>query len=105
MPCIRCGRRGRTVAAHVRLDGDGGTALKPSDDHLLPLCCSLFEIEGCHEYQHRLGERSFYAEIGIDPVAIAAALYAVSGDDAAGAIIVSQTRQRRGYVFPEERDE
>jgi hypothetical protein len=37
--CWNCGRRdGTVVAAHIRWGLAGGTALKPSDDLVVPLC-------------------------------------------------------------------
>ena len=66
--CVRCvalGRRQptRTVAAHVKSKGAGGTW-----EDLIPLCFS------CHLHQHACGIETFEAEIGIDLVAMAAAL-------------------------------
>jgi hypothetical protein len=37
-PCAKCGRPGPSHAAHMRCLKGGGTGLKPSDYHAIPLC-------------------------------------------------------------------
>lgn len=75
-PCISCGLDNRCEAAHIRIsrgrDTGGGTALKPSDNLVTPLCV------GCHREQHAGSEVQFWEAIGIDPFLVAAKLYAVS---------------------------
>lgn len=56
---------GRIEAAHVRRGTEGGTSLKPTDFHAIPLCSAA------HAEQHRLGEVSFERRYGIDMKAIA----------------------------------
>lgn len=51
------------VAAHVRILGSGGIALKPSDFRTVPLC------NNCHQYQHKIGEVSFW-EVHVQKVVI-----------------------------------
>lgn len=51
-----------TEAAHVRIGGDGGMSLKPSDWRTVPLCGHDSDSEGHHAQQHRLGERVFWEE-------------------------------------------
>lgn len=74
LPCLKCGAPAPSEAAHIRIGTDGGTGLKPSDKFAAPLChrCHIAE-------QHQRGERSFWGELGIDPLDVAARLYAVSG--------------------------
>ena len=43
--------------AHIRLGGLGGTALKPPDDCVVPLCHKH------HAEQHRVGERTFWSKV------------------------------------------
>jgi hypothetical protein len=49
-----------TEAAHVRIGGDGGMALKPSDWRTVPLCGADDDWMGHHAYQHQIGERPFW---------------------------------------------
>ena len=65
-----CG--GKIEAAHVRMCGDGGMALKPGDDRVVPLCARH------HQIQHQIGERRFWHEQRIDPLKLAAELWAAS---------------------------
>jgi hypothetical protein len=37
-------------------------------------------FEGCHARQHRIGELSFWAALGVDPINLSARLWAVTGD-------------------------
>lgn len=77
MPCMIC--RGQTddplemdhqsEAAHVRIGGDGGMGLKPSDYRSVPLC----HIH--HRSQHVSGERTFWRDVaGRDPNTVIAGL-------------------------------
>ena len=52
------------VAAHVRIGGDGGMGLKPSDYRAVPLT----ELE--HRRQHAVGERTFWRDAGVDPLRV-----------------------------------
>lgn len=52
-------------AAHVRIGADGGTSLKPGDDHAISLCTAH------HAQQHMIGERSFAAMHGLDLAVLA----------------------------------
>jgi len=47
-------------AHHVRLFGDGGTGLKPSDFRTVPICAAQ------HATLHNMGERSFWKANDID---------------------------------------
>lgn len=67
--CSFCGHMGTErnpiEAAHVRLGTRGGTALKPADRWAVSLCAD------CHARQHRIGERSFWRPLGINPKILA----------------------------------
>ena len=56
LPCEICGKEGNTEGAHQRLDGLGGTAMKPPDDATLPLCHE-------HHLQEGTGWRTFYLKM------------------------------------------
>ncbi len=75
-------------AAHIRYGDAGyrkkrtGKGQKPDDAWTVPLTPSE------HRDQHSTNEREWWAEHGIDPLAVAQALYSVSGQrDAAIAIL------------------
>ena len=76
-PCISCGEDVGCDAAHVRMGTpdkpNAGVGAKPDDMYTLPLCRS------CHltgaESQHHVGERKFWHDVGIDPIATCRALY------------------------------
>jgi hypothetical protein len=90
LPCVACGRKGPSEAAHVRCGTDGGTGIKPSDRYSVSLC------RGCHDTQHAWGELSFWAAKRIDPLDVALRLWTVSGDVEAGERIVFRARQNIG---------
>ena len=89
LPCIVCRERTETEeAAHVRMrdpeiakQGPGHSS-KSHDFYTVPLCGQH------HRDQHAMGEREFWDEAGIDPVKKALALYAHTGDHAAGCRII-----------------
>lgn len=78
-------------AAHVRMVREGkpgGMGVKPSDKWTVPLTAEQ------HDKQtNRGGERGFWACLGIDPIDLAARLYAVTGDDAAATAIIRSVRR------------
>ncbi len=51
--------------AHVRIGTGAGIAQKPDDWHTVSLC------KQCHQRQHQVGERTFWASAAIDPNALA----------------------------------
>lgn len=55
MPCVITGAR-PVVPAHIRWNSDGGTALKPSDDRVVPLTDEM------HKLQHQIGELTFWSD-------------------------------------------
>lgn len=67
-PCLLAGKpghvcSGRIQFAHVRMEGDGGMGLKPSDSRGLPMC------ENAHLWdQHVKGEKAFEAKWGVNLV-------------------------------------
>lgn len=60
--CLACETSERSQAAHVRMGHKGGMGQKPSDYRTLPLC------HRCHSRQHQIGEESFWAELGKNPL-------------------------------------
>ena len=64
MPCtIYDCNKTPSEPAHIRLGGTGGTALKPPDDMVVPLC------HHHHAEQHRIGERTFWSKVfAADPL-------------------------------------
>ncbi|MGR7993890.1 hypothetical protein [Xanthobacter sp. ZOL 2024] len=64
-------------AAHLRFSEDafgkvGPGQAKPSDEWVLPLTHEE------HMRQHDMGEREFWAELGIEPLKIAQQIYGIS---------------------------
>ena len=94
--CVSCHKWPPSEPAHVRIMGDGGMGRKPSDSFVVPLCASVLGREGCHAKQHRVGERTFWANSRIDPHKLAEALWNVSGDIEAGNRIVFRARMGSG---------
>lgn len=88
--CLCCGERGRVEAAHVRKGTDGGTGTKPSDRFAVPL------LPHCHSRQHRVGEVTFWGELGVDPLNVALRLWTVSGDTDAGIRVIEKNLLGRG---------
>lgn len=77
LPCILSGRPAE--AAHIRYaDAKHGKPItgmgqKPHDKYTVPLCPELHRLlKGC---QHDSDERAWWAQFGIDPIAVALALY------------------------------
>ena len=87
LPCVRCGCV-PSQPAHVRTGTDGAAGVTPSDRYTVPLCAI------CHlQHQHVVGELTFWAELGIDPLDLAFALWEKSGDLAAGERLIFRTQQ------------
>jgi hypothetical protein len=72
----------------VRVGTDGATGRKPSDKYTLPLC------KACHAEQHRVGELSFYASLGIDVLDTTFGLWTITGNNEAGDRLIFRARQR-----------
>jgi hypothetical protein len=91
LPCIFCGRRSPSVAAHIRTGTDGGMGLKPSDRFTLPLC------DADHKHQHQVGEVQFWHEVGMeieDAIALALALWDMSGSIGRGEYAIGIQRKK-----------
>lgn len=75
LPCLICHVCPCGVAAHVRYASvaygkpEPGIGAKPDDRWTVPLCPSH------HQDQHRYGEREWWRQHGIDPLAVASALH------------------------------
>lgn len=99
LPCLRCGRRDCSVAAHIRIQTDGSGSRKPSDNYTVPLCSIPKIVSGCHQIQDswNIGERTFWADFqargGSDPWSVAETLYRISGDTDAGERVIFRARQ------------
>ena len=87
LPCVACGKRGITQAAHVRAGTDGGVGLKPNDRYAVPLCLA------CHRLQHQVGELTFWSALRIDPLNIALRLWTDSGHLEEGERTIFRARQ------------
>lgn len=92
LPCLVCGVNAPNEAAHVRYGslrhGKRSTGLgeKPSDQWAVPLCAKDHR-EG-PDAQHLSNEEHWWKLRGIDPLVVAALLYANSGDVEAGTMII-----------------
>lgn len=80
LPCLLTGKRPVDVA-HIRYSDERygkretGKSEKPHDKYVVPLCRAK------HDEQHAMNEREFWAKHRIDPVQVALALWANTGDD------------------------
>lgn len=98
LPCLFCGRRDCSVAAHIRLGTDGSGARKPSDHFVVPLCSVPRIISGCHQLQDSWGwgEQRFWADFmargGSDPWGVAQRLWRISGDLDRGYAAIAHAR-------------
>ena len=98
LPCVCCVREPAGEAAHVRMasaeheKSETGIGRKPDDRDSVPLC------GWCHregpEAQHKAGEAAFWDRLGIDPIKLGRALWALSGDFEAGRKLVLAMRHR-----------
>lgn len=92
LPCCVCKWRVQVEAAHLRMSNyrlgkrESGKGEKPSDQWTVPLC----KIH--HEKQHAMGEVPFWDWAGLNPFVVALALFAMSGDDEAGLMIIHGAR-------------
>lgn len=89
LPCVISGER-PVDAAHVKYADPVygkravGMQEKPDDRWCLPLARRL------HDDQHKGNEREFWARHGLDPLRIALALHACSGDDEQAEVILRE---------------
>ncbi len=97
LPCLVSGQRSGIEAAHIRYSDQRfakrqvGIGEKPDDRWTVPLHYDLHRTGP--EAQHNSNERAWWRARGIDPVVVAAALYANSGDDVAARMILQFTRE------------
>lgn len=88
LPCVVCGDNTSTEAAHIRFARRGvgkravGAGEKPDDLWTVPLCSAH------HREQHRHAERGFWEAVDRDPIFIALALWAHTGQHEVGEQIV-----------------
>jgi len=94
LPCIVTGKR-PVDAAHVSYADpaygkrERGKSEKTDDRWAVPLCREQ------HDRQHHMGdERAYWRSVGIDPLKVALALYAVTGDNDQAEIIIRNARTR-----------
>lgn len=89
LPCVITGER-PVDAAHIRYADpiygkrETGKGEKPDDRWAVPLCRRK------HDEQHSGSERSFWARHGLDPLRIALALHACTGDSDQAAVIIRE---------------
>ena len=81
-PCLKCGME-PAEAAHVRFASAAfgkasGMGKKPEDRFCVPLCAQCHRLD--RGAQHNRGEQAFWQEIDINPLLVAAHLYAQRGD-------------------------
>jgi hypothetical protein len=93
-PCLDCAQDPAGEACHLRMSSathgkKGGMGKKPDDKWVLPLCREH------HERQHKIGERQFWYELGINPFLAAKRLYAKRGDLVAMRAVVYHTIAER----------
>ncbi len=92
LPCLICGTRKNVQAAHIRAPSVAygkratGAGEKSSAVWTLPLCAED------HHRQHQGNEMAFWNLYGIDPLKIALALFAATGDDDRAELIVRNAR-------------
>lgn len=102
LPCVVCRNNIQTEAAHIRMADqrvakrDTGKGEKPDDKWTVPLC------GGHHRDQHSMNEFEFWLTVGIDPIFVAMALHAVTGDFSKGEQIISFAKESP-YALPRSR--
>lgn len=68
--CCVCGSDTNIEAAHVRIGSGAGLSQKPDDWRVVPLCggpnSNATGGPGCHDTQHRVGERTFWADKDVE---------------------------------------
>jgi hypothetical protein len=91
LPCAACGKPPPSECAHFGMPA--GLVLPPSERRVVPLCgpASVWQ-DCCHSRKYFLGPARFWSGLGIDPEAVAARLWHVSGDIVAGEVEVRRAR-------------
>lgn len=101
LPCVLTGAR-PVDPAHVRFADpaygkrETGKAEKPDDRWVVPLSRAK------HDEQHSMNERIFWARHGLDPLRIALALHACSGDDDQAYVILREAHAAVRSFQPKE---
>lgn len=91
LPCLITGRR-PSEACHIRYPDprygkrETGLSEKAHDKFTVPMHADL------HREQHSMNERAFWDRYGIDPIRVALALWANSGDDEVCEQILNENR-------------
>jgi len=94
LPCAICGDPTTTEAAHIRFAVEPlgkrpvGTGEKPDDIWAVPLCGAH------HRMQHGTKEQNFWQAFNRDPILIALALWAHTGQHDVGERIILGSRER-----------
>lgn len=91
LPCLACGKPGPSQCTHIRINWYR-SGERPGDNRTVPQCATTPERFGCHDIQHSMNEEFCWSARGIDPLRIAAALYAISGDEEKGRLIILGAR-------------
>jgi hypothetical protein len=98
LPCVACQDDTSTEAAHVRFSSlaagkrQVGKGERPDDKWTVPLCGRH------HRIQHQDNERAFWANHQIDPVFLALALWAATGNHELGEMIVRANAPARAVA-------
>lgn len=98
LPCCVCGAHKQVESAHVRMASAihgkraSGMGEKPDDTWVVPLCAHHHRT--APDAQHAVGEVAFWSAHGIDPLALALALWCATGDEQRAESIISETRAR-----------
>jgi hypothetical protein len=101
LPCVITGTF-PVDAAHVRYEDraygkrETGKGEKPDDKWVVPLSRQK------HDEQHSMNERIFWARHGVDPLRIALALYACTGDDEQAHVIIREAHAAVRSFQPKE---
>jgi hypothetical protein len=101
LPCLVTGTR-PVEAAHIRYADPRyfkravGGAEKPDDKWAVPLSPDQ------HRKQHSMDEHEFWQQAGIDPVFVAALLWAHSGNDEIAEQIIKQARKAPAFFQESE---
>lgn len=97
LPCVVSGVQVNIEAAHIRYSDaawgkvNPGIGAKPDDKWTIPLSAAEHRLN--RDAQHNGNEREFWQRNGIDPLPVARALWAVSGDYEAGLQIILGARR------------
>jgi len=99
LPCLYCGVEPCGEAAHLKMASAAfGKPLrfgkKPEDRWALPLCRD--DHQNALHAQHRQAEAAFWEALGINPLLVAAKLYAQRGDLVAMRAVVMVAIAERG---------